>query len=70
MDVVGGKHTLAEMIRRVPKRCDEAAIAGNRSPEHPRSDIRPQFIVPCIQDWLMAQEIKTLYIRPRQPLGE
>jgi transposase InsO family protein len=35
--------------------------------EHLRSDNGPEFIASCIQDWLMAQEIKTLYIKPGSP---
>ena len=27
----------------------------------------PEFIASCIQDWLKAQEIKTLYIKPGSP---
>jgi putative transposase len=33
-------------------------------PEQLRSDNGPEFIV---QDWLKAQEIKTLYIKPGSP---
>jgi hypothetical protein len=36
-------------------------------PEHLRSDNGPEFIAYCIQDWLTAQEIKTLYIKPGSP---
>ena len=36
-------------------------------PEHLRSDNRPEFIAACMQDWLEAQEIKTLYIKPASP---
>jgi hypothetical protein len=39
-------------------------------PEHLRSDNGPEFIASCMQDWLKAQEIKTLYIKPREPIGE
>ena len=45
----------------------EAAIARYGAPEHLRSDNEPEFIATCIQDWLKAQEIKTLYIRPGSP---
>ena len=45
----------------------EAAIARYGSPEHLRSDNGPEFIATCMQDWLKAQEIKTLYIRPGSP---
>jgi putative transposase len=46
----------------------EAAIARYGMPEHLRSDNGPEFIASCIQDWLKAQEIKTLYIKPGSPL--
>jgi putative transposase len=36
-------------------------------PEHLRSDNGPEFIATCMQDWLKAQEIKTLYIKPGSP---
>jgi putative transposase len=36
-------------------------------PEHLRSDNGPEFIAYCIQDWLKAQKIKTLYIEPGSP---
>ena len=39
----------------------EAAIARYGVPEHLRSDNGPEFIAYCIQDWLNAQEIKTLW---------
>ena len=42
----------------------EAAIARYGVPEHLRSDNGPEFIASCIQDWLKAQEIKTLYLKP------
>jgi putative transposase len=42
----------------------ETAIARYGMPEHLRSDNGPEFIAYCIQDWLKAQEIKTLYIKP------
>jgi putative transposase len=45
----------------------EAAIASNGVPEHLRSDNGPEFIASCMQDWLKAQEIKTLYIKPGSP---
>jgi putative transposase len=45
----------------------EAAIARYGMPEHLRSDIGPEFIASCMQDWLKAQEIKTLYIKPGSP---
>ena len=45
----------------------EAAIARYGVPEHLRSDNGPEFIAFCIQDWLKAQEIKTLYIKPGSP---
>ena len=45
----------------------EAAIARYGVPEHLRSDNGPEFIANCIQDWLKAQEIKTLYIKPGSP---
>ena len=45
----------------------EAAIARYGAPEHLRSDNGPEFIATCMQDWLKAQEIKTLYIRPGSP---
>ena len=45
----------------------EAAIARYGVPEHLRSDNGPEFIAYCIQDWLKAQEIKTLYIKPGSP---
>jgi transposase InsO family protein len=45
----------------------EAAIARNGVPEHLRSDNGPEFIASCMQDWLKAQEIKTLYIKPGSP---
>ena len=45
----------------------EAAIARYGSPEHLRSDNGPEFIATCMQDWLKAQEIKTLYITPGSP---
>jgi len=42
----------------------EAAIARYGLPEHLRSDNGPEFIAYCIQDWLKAQKITTLYIKP------
>ena len=39
-------------------------------PEHLRSDNGPEFIAFCIQDWLKAQAIKTLYHQGGEPLGE
>ncbi|MGB7838215.1 MAG: integrase core domain-containing protein [Terrimicrobiaceae bacterium] len=45
----------------------EAAIARYGVPEHLRSDNGPEFIASCMQDWLRAQEIKTLYIKPGSP---
>jgi putative transposase len=36
-------------------------------PEHLRSDNGPEFIASCMQEWLKAQEIKTLYIKPGSP---
>ena len=48
----------------------EAATARYGVPEHLRSDNGPEFIVSCMQDWLKAQEIKTLYIKAGKPLGE
>ena len=45
----------------------EAAIARYGVPEHLRSDNGPEFIASCMQEWLKAQEIKTLYIRPGSP---
>ena len=45
----------------------EAAIVRNGVPEHLRSDNGPEFIASCMQDWLKAQEIKTLYIKPGSP---
>jgi putative transposase len=45
----------------------EAAIARYGAPQHLRSDNGPEFIASCMQDWLKAQEIKTLYITPGSP---
>ena len=45
----------------------EAAIARYGMPEQLRSDNGPEFIAYCIQDWLKAQAIKTLYIKPGSP---
>jgi putative transposase len=45
----------------------EAAIARYGVPEHLRSDNGPEFIASCMHDWLKAQEIKTLYIKPGSP---
>ncbi|MGC1480269.1 MAG: DDE-type integrase/transposase/recombinase [Chthoniobacterales bacterium] len=45
----------------------EAAIARYRAPEHIRSDNGPDFIAYAIQDWLAAQAIKTIYIKPGSP---
>jgi transposase InsO family protein len=45
----------------------EAAIARYGAPEHLRSDNGPEFIASCMQNWLKAQEIKTLYIKPGSP---
>ena len=45
----------------------EAAIARYGVPEHLRSDNGPEFVAYCIQDWLQAKEIKTLYIKPGSP---
>ena len=42
-------------------------IARYGVPEHLRSDNGPEFIASCMQDWLKAQEIKTLYIKPGSP---
>ena len=48
----------------------EVAIARYGMPEHLRSDNGPEFIACCIQDWLKAQKIKTLYIKAGEPLGK
>ncbi|MGA7392680.1 MAG: integrase core domain-containing protein [Terrimicrobiaceae bacterium] len=45
----------------------EAAIARYGMPEHLHSDNGPEFIADCLQDWLKAQEIKTLYVKPGSP---
>ncbi len=45
----------------------EAAIARYGMPEHLHSDNGPEFIAECLQDWLKAQEIKTLYMKPGSP---
>jgi transposase InsO family protein len=45
----------------------EAAIARYGAPKHLRSDNGPEFIASCMQDWLKAQEIKTLYIKLGSP---
>jgi putative transposase len=45
----------------------EAAIERYGRPQHLRSDNGPEFIAYAIQDWLKAQEIKTIYIRPGSP---
>ena len=45
----------------------EAAIARYGMPEHLRSDNGPEFIASCMQGWLKAQQIKTLYIKPGSP---
>ena len=45
----------------------EAAIARYGVPEHLRSDNGPEFIASCIQNWLKAQKIKTLYIKQGSP---
>jgi putative transposase len=45
----------------------ETAIARYGVPEHLRSDNGPEFIASCIQNWLKAQKIKTLYIKPGSP---
>ena len=45
----------------------EAAIVRYGMPENLRSDNGPEFIAHCIQDWLKAQTIKTLYIKPGSP---
>ena len=45
----------------------EAAIARYGAPENLRSDNGPEFIASCMQGWLKAQEIKTLYIKPGSP---
>lgn len=45
----------------------EAAIARYGAPEHIRSDNGPEFIAYAIQDWLAAQSIKSIYIKPGSP---
>lgn len=45
----------------------EAAIARYGAPEQIRSDNGPEFIAYAIQDWLAAQSIKTIYIKPGSP---
>jgi putative transposase len=45
----------------------EAAIERYGTPQHVRSDNGPEFIAKAIQDWLRAQQIKTLYIQPGSP---
>jgi hypothetical protein len=42
----------------------EAAIGRDGIPEHLGSDNGHEFIAYCMQDWLKAQAIKTLYIKP------
>jgi len=48
----------------------EAAIARYGIPEHLRSDNGPEFIAYCMQIWLKAHAIKTLYIKPGSPPGK
>ena len=36
-------------------------------PKHLRSDNGPEFVAYCMQNWLKAQAIKTLYIKPGSP---
>jgi transposase InsO family protein len=42
----------------------EEAIAAQGIPVHIRSDNGPEFIAKAIQDWLKAQRIESLYIKP------
>ena len=57
--ILGGSIRAVDVVTVV-----EAAIARYGVPEHLRSDNGPEFIAFCIQDWLKAQAIKTLYIKP------
>lgn len=43
------------------------AIAKYGAPEHMRSDNVPEFVAYAVQDWLHAQHIQTLYIKPGSP---
>jgi putative transposase len=45
----------------------EAAIVRYGVPEHLRSHNGPEFIAACMQNWLKAQEIRTLYLKPGSP---
>lgn len=45
----------------------EQAMRAHGTPEHIRSDNGPEFVAYAIQDWLAAQHIKTLYIKPGSP---
>lgn len=45
----------------------EAAFARYGRPRHLRSDNGPEFIAYAIQDWLKAEEVKTIYIKPGSP---
>jgi transposase InsO family protein len=45
----------------------EAAIVRYGRPRHLRSDNGPEFIAYAIQDWLKANAIQTIYIKPGSP---
>lgn len=45
----------------------EAAFERYGRPRHLRSDNGPEFIAHAMQDWLRAQKIETIYIRPGSP---
>ena len=51
-----------------PRKSTKARFHQNTgSLEHLRNDNGAEFIASCMQDWLKAQEIKTLYIKPGSP---
>jgi putative transposase len=45
----------------------QEAISRYGTPEHLRSDNGPEFIAYRIQDWLLSQQIKIMYIKPGSP---
>jgi transposase InsO family protein len=45
----------------------QKAIAEHGAPEYLRSDNGPEFIAQAVQQWLRANQIKTIYIDPGSP---
>jgi putative transposase len=50
--------------------CLTELFVAHGTPEHIRSDNGPEFVARNVREWLRRIGVKTLFIEPRQPLGE